>query len=235
MSIMHTTNLKEILSVLQICDSTFPVGSFNHSYGMETYMRNGKITDPQSLEKWIKIFLLNQFVYTEGLAVRLTYEYLQDNNKEALWQLDKYVTIQNIARESRDGGKLVASRMSELILDIYDISLLKEYKKRMSKKESYGHPAIVFAITMMEIGIPVEAAIIYYGYSIVATQVQNAVRTVPLGQKDGQILLNKSFDILEEACNKVLATKESNLGANIPGLEMSQINHESLIFRLFMS
>lgn len=235
MSIMHTTNLKEILRVLQICDSTFPVGSFNHSYGMETYMRNGKITDPESLEKWINIFLLNQFVYTDGLTVRLAYEYLQNNNIEALWKLDKYVTIQNIARESRDGGKLVAARMSDLILDLYDISLLREYRKRMAKKESYGHPAIVFAITMMNISVSVEAAIIYYGYSIVSTQVQNAVRTVPLGQKDGQILLNKSFDILEKACDKVLTIKESDLGANIPGLEMSQINHETLIFRLFMS
>ncbi len=236
MSIMHTTtNFKEILRLLQICDSTFPVGSFNHSYGMETYMRNGKITDTQSLEKWLNTFLLNQFVYTEGLTVRLTYEYLQNNDKEALWQLDKYVTVQNMARESRDGGKLVAARMSHLILEIYDISLLKEYRKRMIQKKSYGNPAIVFAIAMMKIGIPVEAAITYYGYSIIATQVQNAVRTVPLGQKDGQVLLNKSFDILEKACEKIIMTEEKDLGANIPGLEMSQINHETLIFRLFMS
>lgn len=33
--------IRKILEVFQICDSTFPIGTFNHSYGMETYLRDG--------------------------------------------------------------------------------------------------------------------------------------------------------------------------------------------------
>lgn len=236
MSTMHTTiNLKQVLKVLQVCDSTFPVGSFNHSYGMETYLRNSIIIDTPSLRKWLNTFLLNQFVYGEGLAVRLTYEYLEKNDKEAIWNLDRHMTVQNMAKEGRDGGKLVAYRMSELMLDLYDINLLKEYKQRISDEKSYGNPAIVFAMVMMEIGVSVEAAVIYYGYSVIATLIQNAVRTIPLGQRDGQIVLNESFDTLQEVYKRVSTLEEEDLGANIPGLEISQINHETLTFRLFMS
>lgn len=236
MSTMHTTtNLNKVLKILQVCDSTFPVGSFNHSYGMETYLRNSIIIDTPSLKKWLNTFLLNQFVYGEGLAVRLTYEYLEKNDKEAIWDLDTHMTVQNMAKEGRDGGKLVAYRMSELMLDLYYISLLKEYKQRMKDEESYGNPAIVFAMVMKEIGVPVGDAVVYYGYSVIATLIQNAVRTIPLGQRDGQILLNKSFYTLEKAYKRVSTLKEEDLGANIPGLEISQINHETLTFRLFMS
>ena len=28
-------NIINVLRVIQICDSNFPIGSFNHSYGME--------------------------------------------------------------------------------------------------------------------------------------------------------------------------------------------------------
>ena len=41
---MWTTAINmKILNVMQICDSNFPVGSFNHSFGMETYLRDGDI------------------------------------------------------------------------------------------------------------------------------------------------------------------------------------------------
>ena len=36
-------NIADVLKVIQICDSNFPVGSFNHSYGMETYLRLKKV------------------------------------------------------------------------------------------------------------------------------------------------------------------------------------------------
>ncbi|MGG7078425.1 urease accessory protein UreF [Clostridium sardiniense] len=236
MSTMHTTiNIKQVLKVLQVCDSTFPVGSFNHSYGMETYLRNFIIVDTPSLRKWLNTFLLHQFVYGEGLAVKLTYEYLQKGDEEAIWNLDRHMTVQNMAKEGRDGGKLVAYRMSELMLNLYDISLLKEYKQRMREEKCYGNPAIVFAMVMMELGVSVDAAVIYYGYSVIATLIQNAVRTIPLGQRDGQIVLNESFDTLEEVYKRVSALEEEDLGSNIPGLEISQINHETLTFRLFMS
>ncbi|MDU7442224.1 MAG: urease accessory UreF family protein, partial [Clostridium sp.] len=73
------------------------------------------------------------------------------------------------------------------------------------------------------------------GYSVVATLVQNAVRTIPLGQKDGQIILNRSLNKLENIYTIISKLDEIDLGANIPGLEISQINHEILTFRLFMS
>ena len=44
-------NIINVLSVIQICDSNFPIGSFNHSYGMERYLRNNKITNTESLKE----------------------------------------------------------------------------------------------------------------------------------------------------------------------------------------
>ncbi|MGU8453948.1 urease accessory protein UreF [Clostridium perfringens] len=236
MSTTHiNTNLKQILQVLQVCDSTFPIGSFNHSYGMETYLRDSIITNATSLEKWLNVFLDNQFVHGEGLAVALTYKYLVENDIEKIWELDRLMTVQTVAKEGRDGAKLVSYRMSELMLNLYDISLLKEYQYKIKKELAFGSPAIVFAIVMWNLKISLKEAVAYYGYSVVATLVQNAVRTIPLGQKDGQIILNRSLNKLENIYTVISKLDEIDLGANIPGLEISQINHEILTFRLFMS
>ena len=65
--------------------------------------------------------------------------------------------------------------------------------------------------------------------------IQNAVRAIPLGQKDGQMILSQLFPelvILSESINDL---DRSYLGAMMPGIELAQIRHETQIFRLFMS
>ena len=101
--------------------------------------------------------------------------------------------------------------------------------------KAYGNPAIVFAIFMKYKDIPVFESTCYYGYSIVTTMVQNAVRTIPLGQKSGQRIMHDIFDVVLKLCEEISQLDERYLGANVPGIEMSQIRHETTVFRLFMS
>ncbi|MGL4453989.1 MAG: urease accessory protein UreF [Sarcina sp.] len=225
----------EILTMLQLCDSQFPVGSFNHSYGMENYLRTGKIDSADTLRTWVKAFLKDSFAQNDALAIRFVHEYLENNDIEKIYELDTWITVQSVAMETRNAGKLVARRMCDLLLDLYESELLLEYKKKIVKKEVYGHPAIAFAILTFEKGIPVKRATMYHMYATVSTIVQNAVRTIPLGQKDGQLVLKEFSEKFEEFYEYIETLTEDDFGANIPGLEMAQIKHETQIFRLFMS
>lgn len=220
---------------MQICDSNFPVGSFNHSYGMETYLRLKKIYDTKTFRQWLNVYLSEQFIFTDGLAIKMLYEYLNNDDFESLWQLDNSITVQSVAIESRNGGKLVASRMIKLLMDLYDFDLLKVYNNKISKKEVYGHPALVFGILMYSLEFNSKEAIIYHMYSTVSTLISNAVRTIPLGQKDGQILLKEFSEKFDYLYNKIINLDYDYFGANSPGLELSQIKHETMEFRLFMS
>ncbi|MGL5574347.1 MAG: urease accessory protein UreF [Sarcina sp.] len=225
----------EILTMLQLCDSQFPVGSFNHSYGMENYLRTGKIDSADTLRTWVKAFLKDSFAQNDALAIRFVHEYLENNDIEKIYELDTWITVQSVAMETRNAGKLVARRMCDLLLDLYESELLSEYKRKIVKKEVYGHPAIAFAILTFEKGIPVKRATMYHMYATVSTIVQNAVRTIPLGQKDGQLVLKEFSENFEEFYEYIETLTEDDFGANIPGLEMAQIKHETQIFRLFMS
>ncbi|ENZ03450.1 urease accessory protein UreF [Clostridium thermobutyricum] len=231
----HTnTNLK-VLQIMQLCDSNFPIGSFNHSYGMETYLRDNRIKNTETFRYWITAFFKNQFMYSDGLSIKFLYEYLKKKDTKKILELDRKITVQCMAYETRNGNKLVAKRMLSLFLDLYDSNLLKKYSEKINKGKAFGHPALVFGMLMYELEIKCEDAIQYYMYSTASTLIQNAVRTIPLGQKDGQILLkecSESFDNLTKIINEL---DEDMFGANVPGIELAQIQHETLIFRLFMS
>ena len=88
---------------------------------------------------------------------------------------------------------------------------------------------------MYSLKFSMKEAIIYHMYSTVSTLVSNAVRTIPLGQKDGQIILKKCSESFKVLYKKIKNLDYSFFGASIPGIELAQINHEILEFRLFMS
>ena len=211
-------NSVEILNMLQLCDSQFPVGSFNHSYGMENYLRTGKVDNTESLKVWIKAFLKDSFSQNDALAIRFVYDILDRKAIKEIWELDRWITVQSIPIETRNAGKLVARRMCELLLDLYDSEMVEIYFERIKKKESYGHPAIAFAMLMHQLNIPLKRATMYHMYATVSTLVQNAVRTIPLGQKDGQLILKEFGDNFEDLYEQIEKLTEDDFGANIPGL-----------------
>ena len=233
---MWTTAINmKILNVMQICDSNFPVGSFNHSFGMETYLRDGDIKDTATLKVWLLSYLKHQFIYNDGFAMRIVFEKLKEKKIDDIWELDRKITVQNTSKESRDGAKLIGQRMIKTYLELYDIPLLKEYGDRIRKKLSFGHPSIATAILLNYLEISIEDTILYYMYSTISTLIQNGVRAIPLGQKDGLILMQEFFPIFEKLLSEIMNLNDEDFGLTVPGLEISQINHEELVFRLFMS
>ncbi|MDO4536514.1 MAG: urease accessory protein UreF [Clostridium perfringens] len=233
------TKILEVLRIIQLCDSNFPVGSFNHSYGMETYLRKDEIENTKTFRNWLKIYLNKQFIYSDGLCIRMLYEELEGLETleitEKIIELDRMITVQSIAKESRDGSKLIAGRMIKMFVDLYDFEVLKSYEEKIKAKEAFGHPAIVFGLALYSLGLSMRETVSYHIYSTISTLIQNAVRTIPLGQKDGQLLLKEFCEETEGLVLKVENADLDYFGLNVPGIELSQINHETLTFRLFMS
>lgn len=228
-------SLQDYLEIVQIVDSTFPIGSFNHSFGMENYLREDTVTDDKGYEEWQEAYLASQFKYGEGLVIKLIYDAMATDNLEQVWHYDKVLTVSTQARETRQGTKMIAKQMLRLIQRLHAIPVLDDYQSKIRKGEVFGNPAIVFALYVFNKGLGCSEAIALYGYSVISTMVQNAVRAIPLGQFAGQEIVLRSFLQLEHITQAIQELDASYLGANTPGLELAQMKHETQVFRLFMS
>lgn len=230
------STLLDYLEVFQICDSTFPIGTFNHSFGMENYLHDRKIKHTPEFQQWFENYFKSQFKYGEGLLTVLCWQALKAGQIEKLWEYDEIITHSTLALETRNGQKLIAKQMLALIKQMYgEIKPLDTYEKKIKKGELAGSPAIVFTIFAHYQKMPLMETFLMYGYSIGSTMVQNAVRAIPLGQRDGQVVLNNIIKLLGELYPEVEKLDGSYLGANVPGLELAQIKHETQGSRLFMS
>ncbi|MBY0221439.1 urease accessory protein UreF [Sporosarcina aquimarina] len=223
------------LSLFQLCDSNFPTGSFSHSFGLETYIQKDIVTDAKSFFEWLNVYVHEQLAYADGLAVRLAYDALEAEELEDIWELDRILTVQNLARESRDGTQRMGDRMLDIAQSIYEIPMLSTYMRKIRDKQAFGHPAIVFTMVGHHLQVEKETTILYYLYSTVVSLVQNAVRAIPLGQTAGQKIIYAFQQQLQQATDKIMKLDEEEFGVVSPGLELSQMQHERVGIRIFSS
>ncbi|MGE7022469.1 urease accessory protein UreF [Solibacillus cecembensis] len=224
-----------ILSLFQLCDSNLPTGAFSHSFGLESYIQEDKVHDKETFFEWLKVYLHEQLIYTDGLASLLVYEALTEGNIQEIWHLDRLLTVQNLPRETREGTQMIGDRMLKLTEALYELPILSQYRAEIKKKNAFGHPAIVF--TMVAHGLEVEKqdTIRFYLYSSISSQIQNAVRAIPLGQTAGQMITHNFIPELNAAVDKILQLSKDDFGIVSPGIELSQMQHERVNIRIFMS
>lgn len=223
------------LSLFQLCDSNFPTGAFSHSYGLESYIQGNIVHNQATFSEWLQVYINEQLIYSDGLATRLVYEALENGEMEKVWKIDRMLMVQNLPRETRDGSQRMGERMLNLVGSLYQNPILSEYKERVHQKQSFGHPAIVFAMVGYHLGVSQENTTLYYLYSTVSSLVQNAVRAIPLGQTAGQKTIQEFQDTLAKATAKIQVLSEEDFGIVSPGLELAQMIHERVNIRIFMS
>lgn len=223
------------LSLLQLCDSNFPNGAFSHSFGLETYIQNDIVFDAETFSDWLKVYLHEQLAYADGLASRIVYEALENDDLERIWEIDRILTVQNLSKESRDGTQRMGDRMLDIAESIYNIPILSTYRKRLKEKKSFGHSTIVFTMVGHYLDVEKETTIVYYLYSTIVSLVQNAVRAIPLGQTAGQKVIYAFQEELKTAAEKIMKLDELEFGVVSPGLEVSQMQHERVGIRIFSS
>lgn len=225
-----------LLRLVQACDPTFPVGAFNHSYGMETYLREGRVRDAAGFERWLLAYLAGPFAYGEGLACALAFRALDAGDVRLVWNLDRELRASTCAAETRRASRLVGRQAAGLLADVLGGgALLARYRELVAGGELHGSAALAFCLFAHNEGCSAEEAFSLWGYGVCSTLVQNAVRAVPLGQRAGQEVLARATVTLGELWPQVAACDPGLLGAASPGLELAQILHETQGMRLFMS
>ncbi|MCD8904283.1 urease accessory protein UreF [Staphylococcus chromogenes] len=223
------------LKLFQFCDSQFPTGAFSHSFGLETYIQREDVHDASSFQTWLKVFLTEQLTYTDGLAMRMTYEALEQNDEAEMKRIDQMLFVQNIPRETRVGTKQMGKRMAHLAHTLYDDAWLNWYYQEVTEYRLHAHPAVVFTLLGHHLGISLEQIIDYFLYQNISSLTQNAVRAIPLGQTEGQKIVSEMMPFITDTREAIMAEDERNFGLTAPGIELNQLEHENVNVRIFIS
>lgn len=223
------------LRLFQFCDSQFPTGAFSHSFGLETYIQRDAVHDAASFKEWLQLFLNEQLTYSDGLAMRLVYQALDNDDTNEVLNIDRLIFVQSLPRETRLGTKQMGTRMAKLAMELYDSEWITWYHTQMTEKRAKLHPAICFTMLGHHLGVDIETIIDYYLYQNVSSLTQNAVRAIPLGQTTGQQVVTEMIPHIERTRQHIFTLSKEDFGITAPGLELNQMEHENVNVRIFIS
>lgn len=217
------------LALQQLCDSALPTGAFAHSFGFETYVDAGVISDEGSFGVWLAAFVSQQLSYSDGLAIRFLYEGWD------VGELDSLLSASLLPRQVREASVKMGGRLLEIGTEVFPSEQLGLYRDLVTIGAAAGHQPLAFAVVARSLGVPLPEALAAYLFATVTSLTQNAVRAIPLGQNAGQRLLRTAADGVAAAVERIGHLTPDDFGAVSPGLEISQMRHERQRARMFMS
>lgn len=222
----------DFFELLQLNDATFPIGSYTHSWGLETFVQKGIIHDSESAESYFRAELESNFLTNDFLCVRLSYEAAEKSDRQELLEIDEIYNASRNAKEIREGSKKLAARFLKTVSLWEDAENLES-----TAKNPYipNHFPVAYGSHCALSKISEDESLKAFLYSQISARVVTAVKLVPLSQSEGQKILHSLFDLFDEILAKVMQLSKEDLCRSSPQSEILSMQHEFLYTRLYMS
>ena len=209
-------NIKDPLQILQIWfSSSFPVGSYAYSHGLEAIIDNKLIKNKDDVEEFLNALLFNGTLRNEYIFIKSIYE----------------------GKEIND---LMLSSASSKERQIEMIDMGKSFRKIMKQSwdlELDENTAFTYCLTKAAIhfNIKFEYLIKFYLQSFISNLINVCVKHIPISQKDGQnlnvIFINKIQDFLQKSVKLNL----EDIGSTFFIGDLFSIKHENLETRIYLT
>ncbi|MBO1304576.1 urease accessory protein UreF [Enterococcus sp. 669A] len=226
-----TTNL----FLFQMNDSNFPIGSFSHSYGFETYLHQQRIQTADAFEEWLIQFLNNQVLTTDAMAICRAFEALERESLADILEINTELNALLLPSEMRQANQKMGQQFLNIGKSLLEHPLLLNYQAQLKEQQLAPHPAIVFGLLAYCSQAELKETLSVYLLNTTISMVQNAVRGVPIGQVAGQKIIYGLSQQIPEMTERVCELPIDHFGATAPGIEIAQMQHEFLFARNFMS
>lgn len=223
------------LFLLQVTNSSFPTGAFNHSYGFETWFSDGTISDAASFEAACRDWLVYCMARSEGIAVARACEMARLGDDAGLLDLDERIAALKLCRESREASLMTGQALLNAYQGIFDKPGLEDYAAAVQAGDVEGHHSVIFGAICGSNDISGADAVLTFLQAAVSGLAGVASRLIPMGQVETQRIITHAWPLIQEASMKAIEADVDDMNVAILSLDMASMQHEKLKTRLCIS
>ena len=218
-----------LLRLMNLMSPTLPIGGFTYSQGIEQAIENNWISDIDTAQQWLENQLFFGLLYTDlPILIRL-YKSTSIGDKD---QAQKWSNFLLACRETRELRQEEINRGRALtkIIKSLESSAVSGWEKITNTNHLSG-----YALISNVWKIPIDELLLGYSWSWLENQVSVIVKIIPLGQTEGQQLLNQLVTEIPEVISKSKVVSAEDIGMTQPAFAIASSLHETQYTRIFRS
>ena len=222
-----------LLTLLQLASPAVPVGAYSYSEGIETLAAQGIVTDGATLFHWLFQELQGGGIRLETALMGWCYTAAQQPHADdVIDRWNQWLSAFRETEEMRSQSWQMGRSLLRLFNDI-EPALARQLPPTATRE--HCNFAIAYGLGAQAWEIPLADASLAYLHSWAANLVSAAVRSVPLGQTEGQRLLRQLVTPIQQTQVAIATLTETDLMACSWGVTLASMQHETEYSRLFRS
>jgi urease accessory protein len=216
------------LRLLQLVSPSLPVGAYSYSQGLESAVEARIVHDAASAQRWIGDVLVISMQGMEAPVLLRLVDAWKRGVVEGAHRWNAEFVASRETSELRAETLQMAYSLRNLLRD------LGEDTSQLQAIEDLTYP-VAFAFAVARWNIDAREALAAYLFAWLENQMLAALKSVPLGQTDGQRILLALASRIPAVVESAAAAGDDDLANFAPGLALLSAHHETQYSRIFRS
>ena len=223
-----------LLKGLRFVDSFFPSGGYAFSSGLEAAVQGGAVRNAEELSRFVVESLTSGIGEREAVAVGLAHGSFASGVLEIALTADRELDAMKLGRESRTASRQMGRQVIRLAANQQTRHpLIEDYRVAVEAEQTPGYLAVSVGLTLAAAGWSKDDTIAAFLYQVATGFVAAAMKLMPVGQREGQRLLEDWIEVIEHVSQQ--AAHQRELRSWSPVQDIYAMRHSRLESRLFRS
>ncbi len=223
------------MHLLQMTDSTFPVGTFSFSNGLETASHMGIVRDAQTLEQYTRS-VARQGAFSDGVAALIAFRAANAASMDRIMEIDTGLMLFKMNDEARMMLQRMGKKLAELSASLFpESTIINQWLNEINAGQSPGTYPVAQGLAFAAAGLDEEDLFASHQYGVINMVLSAALRCVRVSHYDTQLILQRlcqeSDALYQEARNMTF----DDMNAFVPEMDIFASLHEKGNMRMFMN
>ncbi|HEY4481601.1 MAG TPA: urease accessory UreF family protein [Candidatus Brocadiaceae bacterium] len=233
---VQESHLKTFVRALQISDTFFPVGMFNFSHSLESFVQAEMVKNVDDVVFLLNDILSHQIAPADCVALANAYRATEQSDLNTLLLVDEMLYTMKLSSEIREGSvKTGKSLLSNLLLMISERSILLEFNELVRAGVSPGNYAVVLGSGGYLLGIPCPEVMMIELYSFCISFIGAAMRLIKMDHFTAIKIVNGLQPLFIDIIKKYIFRVPDEMYSCAPLVDIMSIRHERETVRMFLS
>ncbi|MFQ5999007.1 MAG: urease accessory protein UreF [Candidatus Bathyarchaeia archaeon] len=229
---MSTVTEGRLLSLFQLSDSFFPIGSYSLSFGLETFAQLGELRTEADVSSLLSVFV-EQLSTADCPALIAAYHAAEKSELQIVKAIDhKLASFKNV-REFYEGITRTGRALLRTVQSFASSKLLTQYTSLVERKETPGTYAVCLGMVSQSLQIDAESAVMLMLYTSTISMLGAAIRLGHITHEQAQRILYNSRSLIQHAAKKSATIPWTQLRQFSPILDIMGMKHAYLPARMF--